>query len=86
MLAVFQLRIRQKYKVEVCHVTSGKVCEPMAEGWKKLLANGRGGEVSAGTASGTGEELYRVPATIKRETTKLAEFLHFKITQPKFMI
>ena len=86
MLAVFQLRIRQKYKVEVCHVTSGKVCEPMAEGWKKLLANGRGGEVSAGTASGTGEELCRVPATIKRERRNLRNFLHFKITQPKFMI
>ena len=56
MLAVFQLRIRQKYKVEVCHVTGGKNCEPMAE-WEKLrLANGRVGEISAGTASGTGEE------------------------------
>ena len=85
MLAVFQLHICQKYKVEVCHVTGGKNCEPMAE-WEKLrLANGRVGEISAGTASGTGEELYRVTATIKRET-QLAEFLQFKITQPNFVI
>ena len=84
MLAVFQLRIRQKYKVEVCHVTSGKVCEPMAEGWKKLLANGRGGEVSAGTASGTGQELYRVPATIKRERERrnLRNFCSLKSRNP----
>ena len=38
MLAVFQLRIRQKYKVEVCHVTGGKVCQPMAEKEKVALA------------------------------------------------
>ena len=56
MLAVFQLHIRQKYKVEVCHVTGGKNCEPMAEGEKLRLANGRVGEISAGTASGTGYE------------------------------
>ena len=87
MLAVFQLHIRQKYKVEVCHVTGGKNCEPMAEGEKLRLANGRVGEVSAGTASGTGQELYRVPATIKREReTQLAQFLQFKITQPNFVI
>ena len=85
MFAVFQLRIRQKYKVEVCHVTGGKNCEPMAEGEKLRLANGRVGEVSAGTASGTGEVLNRVPATIKRET-QLAGFLQCKITQPNFVM
>ena len=59
MLAVFQLRICQKYKVEVCHVTGGKVCEPMAEGWKKLLANGRGGEISAPNSRGREERVFR---------------------------
>ena len=38
MVAVFQLRIRQKYKVEVCHVTGGKVCQPIAEQEKVALA------------------------------------------------
>ena len=59
MMAVFQLRFLQKYKVEVCHVTGGKVCEPMAEGWKKLLANGRVGEISATNSRGREEMVFR---------------------------
>ena len=40
-------------------MTSGKVCEPMAEGWKKLLANGRGGEISAPNSRGREERVFR---------------------------
>jgi len=59
MLAVFQLRILQKYKVEVCHVTGGKYCEPMAEGLEIRLANGRVGEISATNSRGREERVFR---------------------------
>ena len=59
MLAVFQLRFLQIYKVEVCHVTGEKDCEPMAEGLEIRLANGRVGEISATNSRGREERVFR---------------------------
>ena len=44
MLAVFQSRICQTYRVETCHVTVGKRGEPMAEGEKLTPTNSRARE------------------------------------------
>ena len=79
MLAVFQLRILQKYKVEVCHVTGGKDCEPMAEGLEIRLANGRVGEISATNSRGREERVFRDNserervATVSEELRKMSD-------------